>query len=303
MKFNKDDAYAIAASIVLHLILLFLLSVGVLSTMVPEEERILIALVDEFSDVKGTPAADSPPPAVSAERNTSSPTPARSATTPARTTTTPARTTTTPAARTTTSPQATTPNPEKTSNEKAVTQDKEESVSIPDNSKQAETTEDNEPAQKEKEEADRKRIEEEQAKRIEDQMSRSFQGSGSQTGTQGNSSSGTSPQGNPFNTPGSGTSQGSGVAGSFSLGNRSISGGGLPTPGDKGQDVGKIVINITVDPKGKVIAAEIGRGTNITDSSMRNSALEAAKRAQFNTIQRPDNQTGTITYIYTTKQT
>ena len=61
------------------------------------------------------------------------------------------------------------------------------------------------------------------------------------------------------------------------------------------------MINITVDPKGNVIFAEVGRGTNIDNASMRRSALEAAKRAKFNSINEANNQSGTITYVYRLK--
>jgi hypothetical protein len=47
--------------------------------------------------------------------------------------------------------------------------------------------------------------------------------------------------------------------------------------------------------------AEIGRGTNIDNASMRSSALDAAKRAKCNSITGTNNQTGTITYKYSLK--
>ena len=58
------------------------------------------------------------------------------------------------------------------------------------------------------------------------------------------------------------------------------------------------MINITVNPKGDVIFAEIGKGTNIDNASMRKSALEAARKAKFNSISGANNQSGTITYLY-----
>jgi TonB family protein len=77
-------------------------------------------------------------------------------------------------------------------------------------------------------------------------------------------------------------------------------GGGLPRPEDRIAEAGTIVINITVDPRGDVIRAEIGRGTNIDNPIMRTGALDAAKRAKFNSIQGTNNQSGTITYRYRT---
>ncbi|MDR1436634.1 MAG: energy transducer TonB, partial [Candidatus Symbiothrix sp.] len=56
--------------------------------------------------------------------------------------------------------------------------------------------------------------------------------------------------------------------------------------------------SIIVNPQGNVLSAEIGRGTNITNSAMRTSALEAARKAKFNSVERMENQSGTITYNY-----
>ena len=60
------------------------------------------------------------------------------------------------------------------------------------------------------------------------------------------------------------------------------------------------IISIT-DPAGNVIAADIGKGTNIDNASMRRSAVEAARRAKFNSIEGTNNQSGTITYMFRLK--
>jgi len=90
--------------------------------------------------------------------------------------------------------------------------------------------------------------------------------------------------------------------GTFNLNGRIIGNGGLPRLEYDGlqesKQEGKIVINITVDPGGNVINAEIGHGTNINDEQIRKSALEAARRAKFNKIQGNSNQNGTIIYIF-----
>jgi TonB family protein len=70
---------------------------------------------------------------------------------------------------------------------------------------------------------------------------------------------------------------------------------------DRETEYGTIVIDITVDPKGNVIFAGIGKGTNIGNTSMRQSAIDAAKRTKFNNISGNNNQSGTITYKYTLK--
>ncbi|GHV71406.1 cell envelope biogenesis protein TonB [Bacteroidia bacterium] len=145
---------------------------------------------------------------------------------------------------------------------------------------------------------------EEQRKRdaINQQVSGAF---GSATGNpaqSGTGQSGTGIQGNPQSTSGAGSPNGSGGYGEFNLGGRTLGPGGLPRPVYSIQDEGRIVINITVDPKGNVIFAEISlKGTNIDNNNMRNSALEAARKAKFNNISGNNNQSGTITYKYSLK--
>ncbi len=145
------------------------------------------------------------------------------------------------------------------------------------------------------EEAERRRLEEEARRReINEQMSGLFgenQGSRGNTegaGTQG-VSTGNSTQGSPIGTGG---------IGSYDLGGRSLGSGGLTQPRYNVNDYGTVVVNITVDPAGNVILAEIGRGTNTPNSSLRNEALRAARSTKFNAINSPNNQQGTITYRF-----
>lgn len=145
------------------------------------------------------------------------------------------------------------------------------------------------------EEAERRRLAEEARKReINEQMSGLFgenqgsRGNTEGTGTQG-VSTGNSTQGSPIGTGG---------IGSYDLGGRSLGSGGLAQPSYNVNDYGIIVINITVDPAGNVILAEIGRGTNTPNSSLRNEALRAARNTKFNAINSPNNQQGTITYRF-----
>ena len=91
---------------------------------------------------------------------------------------------------------------------------------------------------------------------------------------------------------------GVGVQGTFDLNGRSISGDGLPVPNRTVQDEGRVVVTITVNPAGQVIAASINLRTNTTNPELRKAAEDAAKRAQFNRIDAVDNQTGTITYYF-----
>lgn len=91
---------------------------------------------------------------------------------------------------------------------------------------------------------------------------------------------------------------GLGVQGTFDLNGRSLSGDGLPVPVNTVQDEGRVVVNITVNADGQVIATSINRRTNTVNPELRKAAEDAARRAQFNRIDTVDNQTGTITYYF-----
>lgn len=143
---------------------------------------------------------------------------------------------------------------------------------------------------------------EEQRKRdaINQQVSGAF-GSGTTAQNQkGTGTTGSGIQGNPQSTSSVGSPSGGGY-GEFNLGGRTLGVGGLPRPAYSVEEEGRIVISITVDPNGNVIFAEIGKGTNIANDSMRKSALEAARKAEFNSISGNNNQSGTITYRYSLK--
>lgn len=89
-----------------------------------------------------------------------------------------------------------------------------------------------------------------------------------------------------------------GVQGTFDLNGRSISGSGLPVPVNTVQDEGRVVVNITVNPAGQVIATSINRRTNTVNPDLRKAAEDAAKRARFNKIDGVDEAHGTITYYF-----
>ena len=91
---------------------------------------------------------------------------------------------------------------------------------------------------------------------------------------------------------------GIGVQGTFDLNGRSISGEGLPIPVNTVQAEGRVVVTITVNPAGQVIATSINLRTNTSNPALRKAAEDAAKRARFNNIDAIDNQTGTITYYF-----
>ena len=145
------------------------------------------------------------------------------------------------------------------------------------------------------EEAERRQREEEARRReINRQMSGLFgENSGSRGETEGSGTQGVST-GNASR----GATSGTGGIGTFDLGGRSLGSGGLAQPNYSVNDYGTVVVNITVDPRGNVINAEIGRGTNTPNTSLRNEALRAARRTRFNAINSANNQQRTITYRF-----
>ncbi|MCE5205250.1 MAG: TonB family protein [Porphyromonadaceae bacterium] len=147
-------------------------------------------------------------------------------------------------------------------------------------------------------EAERLRIAEETRKReINQQMSGLFgESAGSRGNTQGSGTQGVSTGNSTQGAP-----TGTGGIGSYDLGGRSVGSGGLIQPRYTVNDYGTVVVNITVDPKGNVINAEIGRGTNTPNTALRNEALRAAKNTKFNTVPTSNNQRGTITYKFNLK--
>ena len=108
-------------------------------------------------------------------------------------------------------------------------------------------------------------------------------------------------QGNLAGTPeGSHEGTGTGTGGnSASLSGRSLV-GMLPKPDYSAKDQGRVVIEIMVDQQGKVTAATYrSKGSTTQNSSLVNSALQAARRAQFNVDENaPVSQSGTITYNF-----
>lgn len=145
------------------------------------------------------------------------------------------------------------------------------------------------------EEAERRRREEEARKReINRQMSGLF---GESSGSRGNTE-GEGTQGVSTGSATQGSPTGTGGMGSYDLGGRSLGSGGLAQPRYNVNDEGTVVVNITVDPAGNVINVGIGRGTTTGNTTLRNEAMEAAKRTKFNAINSANNQLGTITYRF-----
>jgi TonB family protein len=261
---------ALAGTIAIHVLVVILLFFGVLRTVVPDEEE---GVLVNFGNVTAASGLFEPQGRVSQNVEAAS------------------EPSVVPAAR--------------TRPEEIISQDTEETISLTDRRKAEEQKrqEDAERRERERLEAERRRREEEQRQReqaISEQVSGAF-GSGSAQGESQGDDTGTGNQGSPFGNADTGENQGVGGMGEFSLSGRILRGGGLPRPAYNVREEGRIVINITVDPAGNVIVAEIGKGTNIDDASLRAGAIEAAKRAKFNKIRETNNQSGTITYRYSLK--
>jgi TonB family protein len=268
MRFDKNDMIAVTGSIIFHLIIILILFFTVIKSDVPDEEE---GIMVSFGSIDYAAGMVEPR---GAGQIVQKPVPVPEEAAP---------------------PVPATPDQP----EEMITQDTEETVSLTDSQKE-------EKERKERErqaEAERKRREEERRRReqaIRNQVAGAF-GPDNSDNSRGNTTAETGVQGNPFGNSAAGAAEGLDGIGSFNLSGRSVRGGGLPSPAYTSQIEGRIVIDITVNPKGDVISASIGKGTNIDDASLRNSAIEAAGRAKFNNIQETNNQSGTITYRYSLK--
>ena len=144
------------------------------------------------------------------------------------------------------------------------------------------------------EKAERKAAAEAAAKRV----SGAFGKGAQMDGSKGTANSGTGVEGSKDGNSSSGAKTGAGGYGTFDLGGRSIGEGGLPRPVYNVQEEGRVVVSITVNPAGHVIATSINRQTNTVNTALRKAAEDAAKRARFNAVEGVNNQTGTITYYF-----
>ena len=273
MKFNKDDLYSLLGSVGFHLLILLVLSLTILSTVVPEEDSGVLVNFGNVDEAAGTfePLNTGQEPM---EETTPPPPP-------------------TPAV--------------ETAKEELVTQDVEESVALAEAKKKKEEQRKKEEAIKreqdriQKEKLEQQRLADAQRQKelaIKNKVAGAF-GAGSAAGSsQGSGETGSGNQGSPFGNSDHGANDGVGGNGSYSLNGRSIGNGGLPSPTYTSQEEGKIVLEIKVNPKGEVISAEISKGTTITNESMRRSAKNAALKAKFNSISGSIDQIGTITYRY-----
>jgi TonB family protein len=265
MNVTREQIYGYVGSVVFGIVVLLILSFSVLRTIIPSDEEggvfVNFGSVDEASGLFEPQGGD---PVAPADLTPSIEQPATAPTTGQTASAAP-------------------------SQENVMTQEMEETLALAaEKKKEAER----------KAVEERKRVEEERRRQaIQSQVAGAF-GAGSSPEISEGTGLGTGNQGSSQGNSGTGAYSGTGGYGSFSLDGRSLGKDGLPKPGYAVQEEGVIVVDITVNPQGKVIYAVIGKGTNIDHPAMRQSALDAAKRAQFNSISATNNQSGKITYRY-----
>ena len=275
MKLTKEKTYGYIGSVLFCILLLFILWFSVLRTIIPSEEEGILVNFGNIDEASGMFEPQSTgnntneiPVEPSVPENPTPPTPA---------------------------PQqiAITQNIEQTAIIDAENKRKEEER------KQQEKLRREQEEKRRQEEAERKRIEEEKKRQqaINNQVAGAF-GAGSSQSTSQGTGTGTGNQGSPQGNSEQGANSGAGGYGDFSLTGRSLGPGGLPRPSYSIQEEGVVVIDITVDRNGNVILATIGQGTNLSNATLRQSALDAAKKAKFNSISRNENQSGRITYKF-----
>lgn len=204
-------------------------------------------------------------------------------------------------------PMTTMPEVQESVERELITQDAEETVTLKPKSESKIEHKKQEKTEAEKAEearilaeakAERERKEAEEAARR--RVTGAF-GKGAQMSNKG-TTEGAGIQGSTAGNAPVGATSGVGAHGDFSLNGRSLLGeGGVPPPVYNVQDEGKVVVDITVNPVGQVIATSINRQTNTVNSALRKAAEDAAKKARFNAVQGLDNQSGTITYYFNLK--
>lgn len=194
-------------------------------------------------------------------------------------------------------PETTAPAPAKPTSDELMTQEDEEALAL------AWQREEELRRQREAEEAQRRaeeqRLAEQRAKEQAaiaraNQMGALFGQTDTDEGSNGmpGESASSATKGNPI---GHGSSGGN----KWSLDGRRLI-GSLPQPSGKFEP-GKVVIRIMVNAEGKVISATQAAGTDISDYATIQMAKNAAMKAQFDMIDKPDRAIGTITYYFKLK--
>ncbi len=268
--FSKDKIAGIVGTLLVHIFVFGLLWLLVLKTAPPPPEKGIEVMMGVDIQEQAMAQVNEAPPVVAPEPAQVKPTP---------------------------------PAPE----EPLLTQDSEESVQLPPEKPKKEKPKKKEKTpeqiQKEKEQAERVERERQEAKaRKEAENLMATFNKGSKMSKKGSSDKDDKTAGSPMGNSDAGQTTGVGV--SFSLKGRTPGGGGLTRPRYDVQASGRVVVNITVNPAGKVILATIKTGKGGTDTAnpeLREAARKAALKTTFNSIGGVDNQMGTITYNFELK--
>ncbi len=205
-------------------------------------------------------------------------------------------------------PEEVAPQVQETAEQDIITQEDEETVALKPKTESEKKKEVKKPEKTEAEKAEEaRRLAEEKAERERREAEEAARrrvagafGKGAQMGDKGKTE-GAGIQGSPAGNAPEGAASGTGGYGTFDLGGRSLGTGGLPRPVYNVQDEGKVVVTITVNPAGEVIATSINRQTNTVNPALRKAAEDAAKKARFNAVEGLNNQMGTITYYFELK--
>ncbi len=139
-------------------------------------------------------------------------------------------------------------------------------------------------------------------KQIDNRLKSAFGKGAAASEGKGSGLKGNGSEGNPFGATAEGSLQGVGGYGGYSLGGRGLL-GDLPRPEyDSSNDAGTIVVDITVDNKGRVVNARVrvsgSEGSAASNLNLRNSAVRAARRAMFEPVSAAGNQQGYIIYYF-----
>lgn len=174
--------------------------------------------------------------------------------------------------------------------EPLITQEEEETVPMAQE----------EPAKKEQTNAEKNKQQEN--KQIDNRLKSAFGKGVAASEGKGSGLKGNGSEGNPFGATAEGSLQGIGGYGGYSLGGRGLL-GDLPRPEyDSSNDAGTIVVDITVDNKGRVVNARVrvsgSEGSAASNLNLRNSAVRAARRATFEPVSAGGNQQGYIIYYF-----
>ena len=183
-----------------------------------------------------------------------------------------------------------------TAPEELMVQEVEETVSLEEQRKKEEAEQRRREEQVRREAEERLRAEQrEKENKVSSAMMNAFGSPSAESGSKGIASSGEGVQGSPTGNSADGSMVGAGGWGGFSLtGRRCLD---LPKPTYNSNVVGTVVVEITVDNEGCVVAATVKAGS-ATNESLRSAALAAARKARFDKTSKSGHQVGTITYNF-----